>query len=217
MINKPIKVFYLILEIMPIFLFLLMLPTLPSEIPAHYNMSGEITRWGSKYELLFMPIVSLITGLTFHLIIEKDKQKNKKLYYYTAICLLILFDALFIIFLYSALNNIENINDFEFYKIFSLVISLTYIVIGNILPKCQPNKLIGIRTKWTLSNPTIWRKTHRFTGRLFIFVGLLQILLIQIGFELNYLILLLLLSALLVFITLLFSYYLFKTVHETVK
>lgn len=35
---------------------------LPEEVPAHYNASGEVDRWGSKLELLILPIVGLFTA-----------------------------------------------------------------------------------------------------------------------------------------------------------
>ncbi|WP_255249820.1 DUF1648 domain-containing protein [Bacillus sp. FJAT-45066] len=31
---------------------------LPDKVPGHYNLTGEITRWGHKGELLILPIVS---------------------------------------------------------------------------------------------------------------------------------------------------------------
>lgn len=43
---------------------------LPAEVPAHYNSLGEIDHWGSKWELIILPIISVLlwTGLT---ILEK--------------------------------------------------------------------------------------------------------------------------------------------------
>ena len=36
----------------------------PAQIPAHYNALGEVDRWGSRGELLFLPIVSwMLYGL----------------------------------------------------------------------------------------------------------------------------------------------------------
>ncbi|WP_088036375.1 DUF1648 domain-containing protein [Evansella clarkii] len=37
--------------------------TLPEEVPAHYNAAGEVTRWGSKYELFILPIVGAFTAI----------------------------------------------------------------------------------------------------------------------------------------------------------
>lgn len=45
---------------------LLVWPTLPGEVPAHYNGIGEVDRWGSKWEIITLPMVGLLMliGLT---------------------------------------------------------------------------------------------------------------------------------------------------------
>lgn len=48
---------------------------------------------------------------------------------------------------------------------------LAFVFLGNILPKCNQNKMLGIRTKWTLENETVWYKTRRFGGRLLSILG----------------------------------------------
>ena len=38
--------------------------TIPAQIPAHYNAAGEVNRWGSRSELIILPIISwLIYGM----------------------------------------------------------------------------------------------------------------------------------------------------------
>ncbi len=49
------------------------------------------------------------------------------------------------------------------------------ILLGNYLFRARPNVTFGIRNKWTLSDPRVWRFTHRFAGVTFIFTGLLLI------------------------------------------
>ena len=34
--------------------------TIPAQIPAHYNAAGEVNRWGSKSELIVLPIISVL-------------------------------------------------------------------------------------------------------------------------------------------------------------
>ena len=34
--------------------------TIPAKIPAHYNAAGEVNRWGSKSELIVLPIISVL-------------------------------------------------------------------------------------------------------------------------------------------------------------
>ena len=38
--------------------------TIPAKIPAHYDAAGEVNRWGSKSELIMLPIISwLLYGM----------------------------------------------------------------------------------------------------------------------------------------------------------
>lgn len=50
------------------------------------------------------------------------------------------------------------------------------IVAGNYLFRVRSNFTFGIRNKWTLSDPHVWRSTHRFAGVTFMLAGLLVIL-----------------------------------------
>ena len=33
---------------------------IPQQVPMHYNAMGEIDSWGSKYEILFLPAISIL-------------------------------------------------------------------------------------------------------------------------------------------------------------
>ena len=68
-----------------------------------------------------------------------------------------------------------------------------FIILGVYMPNIKSNWFIGIRTPWTLSNDTVWKKTHIFAGKVFIVAGLLFVLAIFIP-KLFYFIILLLLS-----------------------
>ena len=77
MINLKYTKFQGALEIVGLLLMLGMiifvctsLNQLPAKIPAHYNIMGEVDRWGSKSEIIILPIMSallyvLLTVLTF--------------------------------------------------------------------------------------------------------------------------------------------------------
>ena len=43
----------------------LVLWCLPETIPAHYGPSGAVDRWGSKYEALLLPGLTLLLGAFF--------------------------------------------------------------------------------------------------------------------------------------------------------
>lgn len=76
----------------------------------------------------------------------------------------IIFLVLTIMFSITALKSIENLDAFPFYKILVIATGFVFALTGNYLPKLKSNPLIGIRTKWTLQNEEVWRKTHLFGG-----------------------------------------------------
>jgi uncharacterized membrane protein len=39
------------------------LPTLPEQIPVHYNAAGEADAYGGKYSILFIPIMGLVISI----------------------------------------------------------------------------------------------------------------------------------------------------------
>jgi uncharacterized membrane protein len=57
------------------------------------------------------------------------------------------------------------------------------IVAGNVLPRLRPNSAMGIRTRWTLADEAVWRKTHLAGGYLLIVFGLALIALTFLDFQ----------------------------------
>lgn len=53
----------------------------------------------------------------------------------------------------------------------NVLMGLIAIVIGNYLPKTRRNSTIGVKIKWTLENDENWNATHRFTGKVWVCVG----------------------------------------------
>ena len=56
---KTKKTIYFLLMFLPLLITVFALPFLPEKIPAHYNFAGEIDRWGSKFETLIFPAVTI--------------------------------------------------------------------------------------------------------------------------------------------------------------
>lgn len=60
---KRRKMILYILMLLPLVVTAAALPFLPDEIPAHYGADNQVTRWGSKYETLVFPAITIIFGL----------------------------------------------------------------------------------------------------------------------------------------------------------
>lgn len=57
-----------------------------------------------------------------------------------------------------------------------LFVSLMIVYLGNVMPKFRMNWFCGIKTPWTLSSETVWRRTHRVAGRLYFAAGVLGVI-----------------------------------------
>lgn len=65
-----LEVLSLLILISTIALLIIRWKDLPDQIPGHYNLAGEIDRWGNKNELIVIPVFSimlylLLTVITF--------------------------------------------------------------------------------------------------------------------------------------------------------
>ncbi len=149
--------------------------TLPAEVPVHWNMQGEIDRYGDKTELLLIPfLLPLLTYLIF-LVVPKIDPKNKlknmgNKYNIIKVLLTVFMSILALFILYSSKNqSLSNPN----YII--LLVGVLYIILGNYFKTIRSNYFIGIRTPWTLENETVWKETHKLGGKLWFLGGLIVV------------------------------------------
>jgi uncharacterized membrane protein len=56
-----------------------------------------------------------------------------------------------------------------------VVYGILMIALGNVMPRLPRNGLVGIRTPWTLADPTVWERTHRVGGYLITSAGLVSL------------------------------------------
>lgn len=55
---------------------------------------------------------------------------------------------------------------------FTMLVGAGIAILGNIMPRTRPNWIAGIRTKRTLSDPDLWRRTHRWFGAMLVVTGI---------------------------------------------
>lgn len=59
------------------------------------------------------------------------------------------------------------------------------LLIGNFMPRFKKGMPLAIYNPWTMSNPKIWRKTHRFGGYVWLISGLATIFMILVPKDYN--------------------------------
>ena len=185
-------------------------PHLPDKVPLHWNINGEIDRYGNKAELIIIPILLPLLIYIVFLVIPKIDPKNKlnkmgnKLQSLKAL-LTIITSIIALFILYSVkIQNLPNPN----YSI--LGIGVLFVILGNYFKTIQPNYFIGIKTPWTLENETIWKETHRMAGKLWLIGGLVVIFTSLVLDNKSNLTLFLIITGIITVIPIVYSYLLFK-------
>ncbi len=152
-------------------------PYAADHIPVHWNMRGEVDRYGGKFEgLLLLPLIAL--GLNQLLAVlplfdpgKENYRSFARAYNLIRLTLTLFFGTLFTVSVLSALGYHVNMT-----TVIGLALGALFMVLGNVMGKIRPNWFVGVRTPWTLSSKLSWTKTHRLAGWLFIVMGLMAII-----------------------------------------
>jgi uncharacterized membrane protein len=155
---------------------LVVYPDLPSRIPLHWNLRGEVDRYGDKLEIFLMPAFMVVVVLLFAALpwlspkrFEVDRFRST--YLYIMILILAFFAYIHALTLWTAFSKPLDVNRALLGALFLLLALL-----GNVLGRVRRNFYIGVRTPWTLANERVWDATHRFAAKVFVLAGLLGLL-----------------------------------------
>lgn len=159
---------------------------LPQVIPTHFGLEGTPDAFGSKNELLVIPLIFSILGiLVYYLLLNIHKIDPKKKYNSTtasvlsklAVAVVLLMTIIpLLIFFWTLKGKVEGLS------ILFCSISLLFTYMGNLFHSIKPNYFVGFRLPWTLENEENWRKTHQLASKFWFFGGIF-LALVSILFE----------------------------------
>jgi len=161
-------------------------PQLPERVASHWNITGQVDGSISKFWGAFlMPVVMLTIFLIFLIIPKIDPRRAniEKFRRYFDWFIIALFVFFFYVYCLTLAWNLGA--HFNFTPFFLPALSTLFYFVGIMTEKTESNWTIGIRTPWTLSSETVWRKTHQLAGQLFkasAFISLLGLLAGQYAF-----------------------------------
>ena len=149
-------------------------PSLPEQIPTHWNAQGEVDGYMKKPGgVIIMPAMAVFTLVIMKLIpVISPKgfriDKFSDVFGVLQVTLVGFMSIVAILVLMEARGLDVRINE--------MIIAgtgLLFVIIGNYLGRVRKNFFIGIRTPWTLASDEVWNRTHRIGGRLFILSGVI--------------------------------------------
>lgn len=147
-------------------------------VPLHWDIHGQINGWGTRWEAvgIWPALATVIYG--FLAILEQHPLRIESIHpmprslkrqiQWIVVAFLLAMQWAYLLPL--RLGGIPS------FRILFLTLALFTILLGNLLPRLEPNGWIGVRTPATLGDRSVWRATHRFGGRLMVAAGIAQLL-----------------------------------------
>ena len=211
--NKPYLIFVVLI---PIFYLGIIYTSLPTIVPIHWNIEGEIDKLGDKSTLIYISALPLLVYLIFT-IMPKVDPKNKLMYmgnkFQKLKNVLTVFVSLMIIVVIHLVKHPTLANP----KLIIMALGIMYIILGNYFKTIKANYFIGIRTPWSLENEMVWKNTHILGGKLW-FVGGILIVLSSWVISQEYLFYVFLsITLIITLIPIIYSYILFKNINKTTE
>ena len=150
-------------------------PHLPARVPIHWGFHGEVNGWSTPWEAAWQ-LPALATGMYGFILLMDwgglDFRAARRMAPGTKrqmrLLVLALMAGVQAVILGSALRG-STPGD----GLLLAILSLFLVLLGNLMPRLEPNAWIGIRIPPTLENREVWKRPHRMTGRWLVLAGLL--------------------------------------------
>ena len=147
-------------------------PSLPEQIPTHWNIQGEVDDYTPKpWGVIVLPLAAILVFVIMKLIPLispkgfRTDQFMDVINIFT-VTLVGFMSGIGLMVLLAASGRSVQMNEMVF-----AALGLLFIVLGNYMSKVRKNFFIGIRTPWTLASDEVWSRTHRLGGWIFVLIG----------------------------------------------
>jgi uncharacterized membrane protein len=142
-----------------------------TSLPVHWGISGEADRYLPRDAALLMPagIAVLTLAILFGAQRLAGEARRQAAKYAIAAVIPGLLALLLAVQAGTVMIGMGIAVDMV--RVVVLGLGLLLVLIGNVMPKTQPNWVAGIRVPWTLADAANWQATHRLGGLLMMIGG----------------------------------------------
>jgi len=150
---------------------------MPDMVPIHVNLYGVVDRYGPRWTIVLFGLIAPVLIATMMIYRSQTKlnekaQKNRRV---EDIVLPIIALILAAMPWLSVAMACAGENRLPYELIVVMPLGILMIILGNYMGVIRQNRWFGIRTKWTLANEEVWRRTHRTSAYLSVAGGIVMV------------------------------------------
>lgn len=148
-------------------------------VASHYDAYGVAdaftTKWINFTFTAFLVLIGII-HMIVHILSSRYENGRKNIKYVDKViwAIFLSFLTLFWMFIIASISGTTEMGDLMPLAILAAIGALM-VYMGNLFPKLKQNGWFGIRTSATLSDETVWKKTHKLGGYCGVLAGLIMI------------------------------------------
>ena len=185
--SHSIRLFILVVIGLQILISLISYPFLPAHVPSSWDLAGHVRGYEPRWlNTLFAPALSIgmyvllrIFTIARPRLKYKSDAESERANQHSALQFIDRIAAAMVLFFLVIQLTMTALTlgwhvDVSF--VTNLSLSLLLIFIGNYMGKLPRNSWTGIKTPWTRASDTVWERTHRLGGWLFVATGVLGII-----------------------------------------
>lgn len=151
---------------------------LPERVPTHWGLHGNVNGYSSRFQaVVIMPAIMTGIMLMFAVLPALSPRHFEiepflTTYLYLMLVITVALAYFQAIVLWAAFRP-----DLPISQTILGGFCVLWMLIANVMGKVKRNFFIGIRTPWTLASERVWYATHRFAARVWVWSGLIGLLL----------------------------------------
>lgn len=149
----------------------------PERVPTHWNFAGEVDNYSSRATAAFgIPALLVLMHFMFLFLPAIDPKQERYVQFARVyhIFRAVIMAMLLLIYIAVGLSGLGY--QVPIIVITPVLVGILFIILGNYFGKLKMNWFVGIKNPWTLSSETVWNKTHRMGGKIFMLAGLVLML-----------------------------------------
>ena len=147
-------------------------PRLPATVATHWDLRGTPDGFSSRgWAVAIGPLVIVAITVLFNVLPKLDPRRENYAKFLSSYWLIANAVIVFTLVAHAMLIATGLGYSVRIDRLMPLGVGLLFIFLGNYMTRVEPNWFVGIRTPWTMSSDTVWRKTHRTGGWLMVIGG----------------------------------------------